>query len=72
MNLLEIKAIEFDGYKFACTDNGAIIFSKKTNTGYLEMRCLSSDLTNGNLHFMAKHGLTNTNPATKADKNIYK
>jgi hypothetical protein len=40
-------------------------FVKKTATGYLEMRCLASDLTLKNLNLMAKHRLTNTNKATK-------
>ena len=64
-DIKQIEKLEFNGYKYSFSESGAYFFVKKTATGYLEMRCLASDLTLKNLNLMAKHGLTNTNKASK-------
>jgi hypothetical protein len=61
----QIEKLQFSGYKFSFSELRAYFFVKKTSTGYLEMRCLPSDLTLRNLNLMAKLGLTNTNKAKK-------
>lgn len=60
-----IHLMTSNGFKWSYDENGAHFFSKKTDTGYLLMRCLPSDMTNENFQFMAEHGLTNENKAKK-------
>jgi len=51
----------YSGYKWVGFDKGKHIFQKKEAKGYSVIEALESDLTNGNIEFMAEHGLTNTN-----------
>ena len=63
---MNVKQMTSNGYKWIYDEDGAHFFMKEVKegyrtTGYLEMRCLPSDLSNGNFEFMCEHGLTNTN-----------
>lgn len=51
----------YNGYKWIGFDKGKHLFQKKEGKGYSVIEALESDLTNGNIEFMAEHGLTNTN-----------
>lgn len=55
-------AMTANGYKWIYDEDGAHFFSKGDySIGFSLMRCLPSDMTNGNFQFMSLHGLTNTN-----------
>jgi hypothetical protein len=55
----------YSGYKWTGFDKGKHIFQKKEQKGYSVIEALESDLTNGNIEFMAKHGLSNMNKKAK-------
>lgn len=57
-----------NGFTWAYDEGGAHFFSKKNDTGYLLMRCLPDDMTNGNFTYFAEHGLTNTNKVPLAQR----
>lgn len=61
----------YSGYKWVGFDKGKHIFQKKEAKGYSVIEALESDLTNGNIEFMAEHGLTNTNKKAEGGA-IYK
>lgn len=60
----------YNGFKWGFDEKGAHHFVKEIKEGwqtkgYEEMRCLPSDMENGNFEFMAENGLTNTNKVPK-------
>lgn len=67
---LPVRERQHNGFKWSFDDNGAHHFVKEVKEGYrtmgyLEMRCLPSDMENGNFEIMADNVLTNTNKVPK-------
>lgn len=65
MKTLPHHSLVFNGFKWAYDETpeegGGYVYTKETKTGWLPMRVLPLDLTNGNAEYFALHGLTNTN-----------
>jgi len=54
----------YSGYKWFGFEKGKHLFQQKANKGYYSIKASEEDLENGNIEFMAEHGLSNTNKFT--------
>jgi hypothetical protein len=59
------KKLSYDGFSWYGFFDGLHHFSRKESKGYTEITCTEEMLTNGDIEFMVKHGLT-FNPKSKA------
>lgn len=56
-----LKTIQANGFRWAYTENNLHTFTKQNEAGQWELiLCNTEDITNGNLQFMAEHGLSRT------------
>jgi hypothetical protein len=50
--------LNFSGFRWFCFSKGWHFFSKKVENGWLEMKCMETDIEDGNAAEMAERGLT--------------